>query len=115
MLSNFFNGAWNAGKAILIWGLIAFAVLELGGCVYVNFFQHDPNDPIDPPSVDRAQYEVYVKANNRYLYSDDVEQVGSVVTLKNYYALYGDNFRYVKATIELDEENFGDIEVTKRQ
>lgn len=114
MLNNFFNSAKNIGLAIIVWAVIAFGAVELSGMVYVNFFQHDPNAPIEAPSVDKAQYEVYVKANRMFYYSNQVDRDGSVVTLTGYYFLDGSKFRYTKLTWPLDEKNFGPVEVTKR-
>src|SRR3989304_5198712 len=113
-INNFFNSAKNIGIAIIVWAMIAFVGLELGGCVYVNFFQHDPNAHIEPPAISKAQYEVYVKANRRLLYSNDVNQVGSIITLDGYYFLDGNKFRYNKLLLALDEKYFGDVEVTTR-
>lgn len=113
-MNNFFNSAKNIGMAIIVWGIIAFGVLVFVGFVYVNFFQSDPNALIEPPSISKAQYEVYVKANRRLLYSNNVNQVGSIVTLTGYYFLDGDTFRYTKLPLALDETYFGDVEVTRR-
>lgn len=113
-MGDFLDRAKNLALAIILWAVIGVGVLELGGFIYVNFFQHDANAPINPPDVSKAQYEVYVKANNRVLFSNDVEQSGTIITLDGYYALVGDKFRYSKLPLTLDEKYFGDIEVIKR-
>ena len=114
MISNFFNSAKNIGMAIIVWGIIAFVALEIFGGVYVNFFQRDPGAPVEPPSISKAQYEVYIDANRRLLYSNKVDQAGSIITLNGYYYLDGDKYRYAKLPFVMDERYFGNIEVTKR-
>ena len=113
-INGFFNSVKNIGLAIIVWAIIAFGLLEFGGCVYVNFFQGTPNALIDPPPIEKARYEVYVEANRRFLYSNDVTQVGSIVNLDGYWFLDGDKFRYNKLPLALDEIYFGNIEVTRR-
>jgi hypothetical protein len=104
---------------ILLWGIILFAALELWGCSYVNWVQpwlaSNENVVASIPSIQKAEYEIYITANRRTLYSNNVIDTGGIVTMTGYYYLDGNKYRYNKMPLIMDEKYFGTISVTKRQ
>lgn len=114
-INYFFSSMKNIALAILLWGIIGFGILELGGCVYVNFIQKDPGAPVEAPSVEKAQYQAYVRANHQYYYSDNAKKDGGVIILKGFYSMADGKYRYNRSQLVLDEEYFGPIEFKRRQ
>jgi len=117
-MDTFIERAKNIAVMIIAWGIIIAGGFSLWGCAFVNWvdpwIHRNDNAVAEAPSIGKAEYEIFIKANRRTLYSDDVKESGSVVTLAGFYDIQGDSYTYNKAELVLDRKDFGVIEVKKR-
>lgn len=103
------------GKVILIWSIILLGLPYLGGCAYVNFIQPLQQQRTQPPTVEKAQYEiVQTKSGMLIAYSKEAVVKGDIITIKDWYTPKGTGFEYHDGTLPLDKKLWGEITVRRR-
>ena len=118
LMVNRFAGFRNLAQGIFFWAviiIIIFGVLWLilsGVANCTNF-----GEP-EEPGINKAQYEVFIHANAKTLYTDDLDAVADgkylSYVLHGYYEYFDDKFEYRDKDLLLEERYFGKISVNKR-
>lgn len=78
----------------------------------------NPNQP-DIPKVDEAAFSVYIENTGNLIMTDDYEvhgaEVGSrIFILRGFWEMRGQDFKYNKGELVLDEGIFGEITLKRR-
>lgn len=111
------------GKIIGIIVLIVVVlgmVFVVGPCVYYGFIEKPGEQgTVDLPDSKKATDSFYIENTGGLILSSDYEQHGDIVgkrlfVLHGFWEMRGNKFKYVDATVALDENIFGKITVSKR-
>ena len=114
-MSSRFAGFRDLSAGILFW---VFIIVVIGIFVWLvfSFIGNCTNFGIPTaPDIDKAKYQVFIKANGRMLYTDEysISKPG-IYTLSGYYEFQDNKFKWHDDDLNLDEYYYGPIEITKR-
>lgn len=92
-------------KTILMIVLVAAVIFVVGTCTFQNCRKDTSPEP------PKAMYEVTIKVTGNKYYTDQLTDVGGIVTLYSYYEVVKDKYVLRDIILPLDRKIFGDIEV----
>lgn len=99
--------------AIIIIGIVfvGFIIISIVGNIQLGCSSKE----IKPPDIEKAQYQVYVKATRKIYYTNRYEVInGKIHILHGYYEPRNGKYIYNPSDIMLNAYYFGDVIINKR-
>lgn len=99
--------------AIIIIGVVfaAFLIISIIGNIQLGC----QNKEIKAPDIDKAKFQVYIKATRKMYYTDHYELLnGEIYQLHGYYEPRNGKYVYNPGNILIHPHYWGKVEITKR-